>query len=78
MTFRTTSYFKAISRRLDRAIIRQEWIERARVRRPSGSKCRPTVAFAGGCKCLKWKGHYLRVMLLADGETVPNAFVDRG
>lgn len=50
----------------------------ARVRRPSGSKCRPTVAFAGGCKCLKWKGRYLRVVLLADGETVPNAFVDRG
>ena len=73
---KVTRYFEALRSRPDRVVIRDEWIERA-VRRP----VRETVQ-AGG-RIRRWaqipemENRYLRVVLLADGETVHNAFLDR-
>jgi hypothetical protein len=73
---KTTRYFDALRGRPDRAIIRDEWIEQA-IRSPVKE-----VAQADG-RVRRWtlvpevENRYLRVVLLADGETVHNAFLDR-
>ena len=74
---RTTAYFEAIRRRHDRAMIRDEWIQRA-----VESPIREVVQADGRIR--RWsavpeaEGRFLRVVLLADGETMHNAFFDRG
>ncbi len=73
---RTTSYFDVMRMRPDRAMISEEWIERAIL-----SPIRETVQADGRIR--RWtpvremEGRYLRVILLPDGETVHNAFFDR-
>jgi hypothetical protein len=72
-----TAHFAAIRARADRATIRNEWIEAA-IRSP----LRETIQADGRIR--RWTrvseagDRYLRVVLLADGETVHNAFFDRG
>lgn len=75
-----TQYFAAIRTRPDRAIILDEWIERA-VYHPE----REVIQADKGVR--RWAqipesgpdgGRWLRVVLLPDGETVHNAFFDRG
>ncbi len=74
---KTTRYFDAIRTRPDRVFIRDEWIqfvmdnsikqltqEDGRVRR--------------WAQIEEMENRYLRVILLEDGETVHNAFFDRG
>lgn len=74
---RTTAYFEAIRQRPDRAEIRVEWIQRT-IEFP----IREVVQADGRIR--RWstvpeaEGRVLRVVLLADGETVHNAFFDRG
>ena len=74
---KTTAYFEAIRRRPDRAVIRNEWIQRA-----VESPIREVVQADGRIR--RWsavpeaEGKCLRVVLLSDGETVHNAFFDRG
>ena len=74
---KTTAYFEAIRQRLDRAVIRNEWIQRT-----VESAIREVVQADGRIR--RWsavpesEGKFLRVVLLADGETVHNAFFDRG
>ena len=71
------AYFEAIRQRPDRAVIRDEWIQRA-----MESPIREVVQADGRIR--RWsavpevEGKFLRVVLLADGETVHNAFFDRG
>jgi len=73
---KTTAYFDALRNRPDRAAIRHEWIGRA-IRSP----VRQTIQMDGRIR--RWAlipeagNRYLRVVLLADGETVHNAFFDR-
>ena len=73
---KTTAYFDAIRKRPDRAIIRDEWIQRA-----IDSPLREVVQQDGRLR--RWVAipefgnRYLRVVLLPDGETVHNAFFDR-
>ena len=73
---KVTAYFAAVRIRPDRAVIRDEWIERA-VRAPLRE-----IVHADG-RIRRWalvpeaENRYLRVVLLADGETVHNAFFDR-
>ncbi len=73
---KVTRYFEAIRARPDRALIQDEWIERA-----IQSPLRETVQTDGRIK--RWiqvpemENRYLRVVLLPDGETVHNAFFDR-
>jgi hypothetical protein len=69
-----TRYFAEVRRRPDRAIIEEEWIERA-IRFPIREQRQ-----ADG-RIRRWTrvgDRYLRVVLLSDGETVHNAFFDRG
>jgi hypothetical protein len=74
---KTTAYFEAMRRRPDRAAIRDEWIERV-IRSPE----REVIQDDGRIRC--WaaiseaNGKFLRVVLLPDGETIHNAFFDRG
>ena len=74
---KTTAYFEALRRRPDRAVIRSEWIQRT-----IESPIRQVVQADGRIR--RWsavpeaEGKFLRVVLLSDGETVHNAFFDRG
>ena len=70
-----TAYFTAIRNRADRVEIRDEWIESA-----IASPVREVVQSDGRIR--RWTfvseaGRFLRVVLLADRETVHNAFFDR-
>lgn len=71
-----TQYFLFVRQRPDRAAIKEEWILNT-INNPL-----KTVVQTDG-KIRKWgyveeMGKYLRVILLEDGETVHNAFFDRG
>ncbi|MEW6684561.1 MAG: hypothetical protein AB1451_16840 [Nitrospirota bacterium] len=74
---KTTAYFEAIRRRADRSAIRNEWIQRV-----IDAPLREVVQADGRVR--RWgavpeaEGRFLRVVLLADRETVHNAFFDRG
>lgn len=71
-----TQYFHAMRRRPDRAFIRDEWIEYV-----LASFVSEVIQQDGRIR--RWApipemdGRVLRVILLADGETVHNAFFDR-
>jgi hypothetical protein len=73
---KTTAYFAAVRVRPDRALILDEWIERA-----INSPIREHVQRDGRIR--RWAlipemdNRYLRVVLLPDGETIHNAFFDR-
>ena len=73
---RCTSHFDAIRKRRDRTLIRDAWIERA-IRTP----LRKETQADGRLRCWiaipEMGNRYLPVVLLADGETVHNAFFDR-
>ncbi len=71
-----TQYFLHVKQRIDRAAIKMEWIKQA-IENP----IRTEVQLDGRVR--KWskieeEGKFLRVILLPDGETVHNAFFDRG
>jgi hypothetical protein len=73
---KTTRYFDATRQRPDRQIIEDEWVARTArfpvrrmVQTDGRIRCWAPVPEAGG--------RMLRVVLLADGETVHNAFFDR-
>jgi hypothetical protein len=73
---KTTRYFDEIRKRPDRAVIVDEWIERA-----IAAPIREVVQEDGRLR--RWvlipemDNRYLRVILLPDRETVHNAFFDR-
>ena len=73
---KTTQYFDFVRMRPDRDIIRDAWIQEV-IDNPVETR----VQVDGRLR--KWAfikdaGRYLRVILLEDGETVHNAFFDRG
>ena len=74
---KTTAYFEAIRGRPDRVVIQSDWIQRV-----VESPIREVVQADGRIR--RWsavpeaEGKFLRVVLLSDGETVHNAFFDRG
>jgi cation diffusion facilitator CzcD-associated flavoprotein CzcO len=73
---KVTEYFKVVQLRPDRAEIKAEWIEST-----IKNALRREVQADGRIRCwskVEEKGKYWRVVLLADGETVHNAFFDRG
>ncbi|MBM4201605.1 MAG: hypothetical protein FJ189_10010 [Gammaproteobacteria bacterium] len=73
---KVTRYFEAVRSRPDRANILDEWIDRA-----IHSPIRESIQSDGRIRrwtCIpEMDDRYLRVILLEDGETVPNAFFDR-
>ncbi len=71
-----TQYFLYTRQRADRAMIDTAWIESV-VREPVATEVQQDG------RIRKWgyiaeEGKYLRVILLEDGETIHNAFFDRG
>jgi len=73
---KTTLYFQALRSRPDRAAIRDEWIERA-IRTPTKETVQADGRIRRWVQIPEAENRYLRVVLLADGETVHNAFFDR-
>jgi hypothetical protein len=74
---KVTAYFEAIRKRPDRAVIRSEWIERA-IRESIRQQVQADGRIRRWVQVPEMEGRYLRVVLLPDGETVHNAFFDRG
>ena len=76
MALKFTQYFLAIRERPDRAIIRDEWIERA-VTNPIREVVQADGRIRRWTQVSEFENRYLRVVLLEDRETVHNAFFDR-
>jgi hypothetical protein len=74
---KTTRYFLATRERPDRATIRIEWIEQV-INHPEREVMQADGRIRRWAKIEGAEGRYLRVVLLEDGETVHNAFFDRG
>ena len=73
---KVTRYFEAIRKRPDRAIIREEWIERA-IQAPIREVVQADGRIRRWVQVPEMGDRVLRVILLPDGETVHNAFFDR-
>ena len=74
---KTTKYFRATRKRRDRAIIKDEWILRT-IQFPESEVVQDDGRIRRWARVQEMDGRCLRVILLADGETVHNAFFDRG
>ena len=74
---KTTRYFDSLRYRHDRAIIKKEWILKA-VKYPYEEAIQDDGRIRRWVRVDEMDGKYLRVVLLPDGETVHNAFFDRG
>ena len=74
---KTTAYFQAMRVRPDRAVIQDEWIERA-LREPIREHTQADGRIQRWGRVPEAGDRVLRVILLPDGETVHNAFFDRG
>ena len=72
-----TAYFLGIRTRADRAAILDEWIERA-IHSPLKEYVQADGRTRRWTQVTEMNNRYLRVVLLPDGETVHNAFFDRG
>jgi hypothetical protein len=73
---RTTDYFKMVRTRRDRVAIRESWITRV-VTRPEHESRQADGRIRRWARIEEAGGRWLRVVVLADGETVHNAFFDR-
>lgn len=73
---KTTAYFDAIWTRPDRVIIREEWIRRA-IEAPVREEIQADGRIRRWTEIPEMENRFVRVILLADGETVHNAFFDR-
>jgi hypothetical protein len=74
---KSTRYFQDMRARPDRAPIRLDWIERT-VRHPHSEAVQSDGRIRRWARIPEAGNRWLRVVLLADGETVHNAFFDRG
>ena len=74
---KTTRYFDGIRARSDRAGIRDAWIART-IELPQHERMQADGRIRRWARIDEAGGRWLRVVLLADGETVHNAFFDRG
>ncbi len=74
---KTTRYFQSLKQRSDRAWIREEWILQV-IQRPEHEQVQADGRIRRWARIAEADNRYLRVILLPDGETVHNAFFDRG
>jgi hypothetical protein len=74
---KVTEYFTFMSRRPDRKNIKQEWIQRV-ISSPEKCHIQADQRIRLWGKVPEMDNRYLRVIVLEDGETVHNAFFDRG
>ena len=73
---KVTQYFLHTRQRPDRAIIRDAWIERV-IQHPLREERQADGRIRRWARIPEMDNRALRVILLADGETVHNAFFDR-
>lgn len=73
---KTTKYFDAMRLRVDRAGIKDEWIQQV-VENPDESEIQADGRIRKWGKIIEAEGRYLRVVVLENGETIHNAFFDR-
>lgn len=73
---KTTEYFDANRTRPDRFTIADDWIQEA-IDRPIRQVVQRDGRIRRWVRIPGTEERYLRVILLADGETVHNAFIDR-
>lgn len=73
---KTTRYFDSLSTRPDRVEIRQDWIQMV-VEQPEREQIQADGRIRRWGRIPEVGNRYLRVILLADGETVHNVFFDR-
>jgi hypothetical protein len=71
-----TRYFLAMRERPDRAMIRLDWIEQV-IKHPEKEALQQDGRIRRWARIEALDGRALRVILLPDGETVHNAFLDR-
>ncbi|MGY6529590.1 MAG: hypothetical protein ACXITR_06640 [Cyanobacterium sp.] len=71
-----TQYFLSTRQRADRAIIKLDWIEYV-IQNPIREIIQADGRIKLWAKISEMEDKYLRVVLLADRETVHNAFFDR-
>jgi hypothetical protein len=74
---KSTIYFEMVRRRRDRVAIRDSWITRV-VAHPEHERAQADGRIRRWVRIDEAGGRSLRVVVLADGETVHNAFFDRG
>jgi hypothetical protein len=74
---KVTKYFESLSTRQDRAQIKMEWIQRV-AESPEKEHIQTDGRIRRWGPVPEMDGRYLRVILLPDGETIHNAFFDRG
>jgi hypothetical protein len=74
---KSTQYFGFVRLRPDRSVILDEWIARA-IQTPIRETIQADGRLRRWCQVPEMDNRYLRVVLLPDGETVHNAFFDRG
>ncbi|GAC1691826.1 MAG: hypothetical protein PVS2B3_00250 [Steroidobacteraceae bacterium] len=72
-----TRYFETVRQRPDRALIQDAWIQRA-IDASIRQLIQADRRIKRWCQVPEMNNRYLRVILLPDGETVHNAFFDRG
>lgn len=73
---KTTRYFDEVRKRPDRAGIADGWIERT-IAAPIREFRQEDGRIRRWARIEEAEGRFLRAALLADGETVHNAFLDR-
>ena len=73
---KTTAYFREMRKRPDRAAIRDEWIMET-VRNPLVERIQDDGRIRRWQRIPEMDNRALPVILLDDGETVHNAFLDR-
>jgi hypothetical protein len=74
---KTTRYFDAMRSRSDRTAIKDSWIVKA-IAHPEHEQQQADGRIRRWASIDEAGGRWLRVVLLPDGETVHNAFFDRG
>jgi hypothetical protein len=72
-----TAYFESTRSRPDRASIEMAWIVRT-AGEPEHERVQSDGRIRRWCRVPEADGRWLRVVLLADGRTIHNAFFDRG
>jgi len=74
---KATRYFDAIRKRPDRTLIKAEWIQFV-IDNPVKEEIQKDGRLRRWAQIEEMDNRYLRVILLEGGETVHNAFFDRG
>lgn len=74
---KSTKYFEAVRSRPDRSMIKDEWLLQA-INHPEREHIQADGRIRRWTRIREMEGRYLRVILLADGKTIHNAFFDRG